>query len=354
MRRNFTCAVPEPPKSLWTGFETTQDALQQKALGFNCLNYNESPEPSLGRHFLPNKTFLDQFCTNGLRTEVMFPSCWDGKSFQDIHDQSSHLTFPSLVMTGNCPAGWDLRLPSLFYETIWGTEQYIGRQGQFLFSQGDPTGYGYHGRVTILYTCKLILLTHDIGDFMEGWQPDFLQQAVDTCTSLSGMLEDCPLFDLNPVNAMETCKFQVPVQAKAEAVVGPLKSLPGNNPVQTGPDPAAPSLPLNRTSLVPAPTPPAQALVLSTDSLGLRMIPAPTMLFRTQVNDSVRALKRMPSSPNSSKTTRVWGWMSPTQRQSLRTDGPSTAKRYFSRHMRFHETHVALKHRHRDFLMQRA
>ena len=150
MRRNFTCQVPEPPKSDWTGYETTQPALQQKALGFNCLNYKQRPEPSLGRHFLPDKVFLDNFCADGLRTEVMFPSCWDGQVFEDTADQDLHVVFPSEVMTGACPLGYNVRLPSLFYETIWSTQQFTARDGQFLFSQGDPTGYGFHGM--LLYT----------------------------------------------------------------------------------------------------------------------------------------------------------------------------------------------------------
>lgn len=89
-RRNFTCAVPEPPKSLWSGFELTQPALQQKALGFNCLNYGGTPEPSLGRHYLPDKSFIDANCPDGLRLELMFPSCWNGKD-TDSPDHRSHV-----------------------------------------------------------------------------------------------------------------------------------------------------------------------------------------------------------------------------------------------------------------------
>ncbi len=91
-RRNFTCAIPEPPKSLWTGFEITQPALQQKALGFNCLNYNDpsKTEPSLMRHYLPDKSFMDENCLDGIRTELMFPSCWNGKDM-DTPDHKSHM-----------------------------------------------------------------------------------------------------------------------------------------------------------------------------------------------------------------------------------------------------------------------
>lgn len=157
-RRNFTCAVPEPPKSLWTGFEITQPALAQKALGFNCLNYAGTPEPSLGRHYLPDKSFIDANCPDGLRLELMFPSCWNGKDV-DSADHKSHVVsssppshyssfspltapqaFPDLVMTGTCPSGFPKRLPSLFYETIWATAEFANDEGEFVLSNGDPTG----------------------------------------------------------------------------------------------------------------------------------------------------------------------------------------------------------------------
>lgn len=67
-QRNFTWPVPDPPKSDWTGDQTSQFALQQKALGFNCLNYAAAPEGSLYRHFLPDKSYLDANCTYCLFT----------------------------------------------------------------------------------------------------------------------------------------------------------------------------------------------------------------------------------------------------------------------------------------------
>ena len=60
---------------------------------------------------------------------------------------------------------------------------------------------------------------------MEGWQPGILQRAVDTCTSLSGIVDDCQVFDINSDADMAICKFQEPIEARVEAVVGPLKAL---------------------------------------------------------------------------------------------------------------------------------
>lgn len=137
--RNFTWPVPDPPKSSWSGAQVSQFALSQKALGFNCLNYAAPPEGSLYRHFMPDKAYLDANCLDGLRLELMFPSCWNGKDI-DSPDHRSHVAFPDLVMTGTCPPDFPVKLPSLFFETIWNTNAFAGVDGQFLLSTGDPTG----------------------------------------------------------------------------------------------------------------------------------------------------------------------------------------------------------------------
>lgn len=124
--------------------DTSQATLRQKALGFNCLHYQAPPEGSLQRNSLPSKDYLDANCPDGLRLEVMFPSCWNGKD-ADVPDHQSHLAFPDGVMAGNCPEGFGSRLPSMFYETIFNTGAYKGKSGQFVIANGDPTGLGYHG-----------------------------------------------------------------------------------------------------------------------------------------------------------------------------------------------------------------
>ena len=71
--------------------------------------------------------------------ELMFPSCWNGKDL-DSPDHKSHMAYPNLVMSGDCPSGFETRTPSLFYETIWNTYAYNGVEGEFVLSNGDPTG----------------------------------------------------------------------------------------------------------------------------------------------------------------------------------------------------------------------
>jgi hypothetical protein len=144
-RRNYSIAgldftKPDPEKSLWAMLgQTTQADLAQRALGFNCLDYNKAPEGSLYRHYMPDKDYLDANCKNGVRLELMFPSCWDGHNL-DSANHRSHVAYPDLVINGNCPPEFPVRLPGLFFETIWETDTFAGVPGQFVLSNGDIQG----------------------------------------------------------------------------------------------------------------------------------------------------------------------------------------------------------------------
>jgi hypothetical protein len=223
--RNFSnYPVPDIDKSNWNKAPyNTQAFLRQAALGFNCLNYAKAPEGSLYRHFLPDKSYLDANCADGVRFELMFPSCWNQSAGVSPADGKSHMAYPSEVMTGDCPKGFETRVVSLFYETIWNTAAYIGRDGEFIISNGDPTGYGYHG------------------DFIMGWDEDFLQNAVDTCTNASGEITDCPLFDIQTEAEYGSCAMtmDMPEALTHDNVTGPIAGLPGNCAIQSGPAPAS-------------------------------------------------------------------------------------------------------------------
>ncbi|KAI9647742.1 hypothetical protein NHQ30_004128 [Ciborinia camelliae] len=221
-RRNFSnYPVPDIDKSDWNKAPyNTQAFLRQAALGFNCLNYGAAAEGSLYRHFLPDKAYLDAHCADGVRFELMFPSCWNSTAGPNPEDAKSHMAYPSEVMTGTCPEGFDTRLVSLFFETIWATNAFIGVDGEFVISNGDPTGYGYHG------------------DFMMGWEETFLQEAVSTCTNLSGKISDCPLFNIQDESIYGSCNFTMPAALESDDVVGPMAELPGNCPIQSGPQAA--------------------------------------------------------------------------------------------------------------------
>ncbi|KAK3201024.1 hypothetical protein GRF29_213g699842 [Pseudopithomyces chartarum] len=214
--RNFTGPVPDPEKSLWTDEDKTQLLLGQKGIGMNCLNYGKDPEPSMYRHFMPDKQYLDDNCVDGIRAEIFFPSCWNGEN--DSDDHKSHVAYPDLVNGGKCPEGYEKRIPSLFFETIWQTYEFMGMPGTFMFANGDPTGYGYHG------------------DFLNGWSTEILGSAIQQCTNPSGLLSDCPVFELQTEDEGSKCTFEMPEELSADNCEGPAPGLCGNVPVQFGPE----------------------------------------------------------------------------------------------------------------------
>lgn len=219
--RNFTGPFPDTPLSFWpTDSTNDQFFLQQRSIGFNCLNYAATAEPSLYRHAMPSKEYMDANCLDGLRLELGFPSCGNGEL--DSTDHKSQMAYPSLVKEGNCPEGYDVvHYPFLFYETIWATNAFAGEDGQFILSYGDPIGTGYHG------------------DFMMGWESqDLLQRALEECQGPSGLIGLCPLFDIQDDTDSQNCKFQTPEILLEDECQGPRSGLPVDIPIQYGPEQA--------------------------------------------------------------------------------------------------------------------
>jgi hypothetical protein len=207
-RRTSTLPTPVPDSSHLGANDTTQQALQEKALGFNCMNSHAAAEGALKRHSMPNKSFIDTQCADGIRAELQFPSCWDGTSL-DSYTHNSHVAYPDLVSEGKCPPSHRFRFPSLYFETIWDTSVFKNSRGIFAFSNGDPSGYGYHG------------------DFLNGWDIGVLSQAITKCTNLTGRVEDCSSFTLQPSADMLQCKLSPPKEIERENCLGPRQGFCG-------------------------------------------------------------------------------------------------------------------------------
>ncbi|KAL9605563.1 MAG: hypothetical protein Q9179_001266 [Wetmoreana sp. 5 TL-2023] len=240
-RRNTTLPGPDPSDFVGPFNDEDNDSREQRAIGFNCMNYghNGGPakdEPTLYRHSMPEKSWLDSNCPDGLRLELQFPSCWNGE-MDGGEKHKSHVAFPNWINGGDCPAGFDRRLPSLMYETIYATDQFIGKGGKFVLGNGDPTGssslfpksrssrltyssgYGYHG------------------DFIAAWDEGVLQQAVDQCTDMGGEMRSCGVFEF-PENTGSCTLENLPDELKEENSKGPMPGLPGDCEVQSGPEQA--------------------------------------------------------------------------------------------------------------------
>lgn len=223
-RRNLT--ISNRPTSDWTPEDKTQEALAQRAIGFNCLDYTAPAEPAFGRQTFPEDL---EKCINGLRLEFFFPSCSNGEL--DSPNHKDHMQYPEFVQTGVCPDTHPIRLVSLLTEIIYDVSQY--KECEYVFSNGDPTGYGYHA------------------DFMNGWQEGILQNAIDDCTDLSGKIELCKAFNLYTEEEMSNCKIKhTDIEGDC---IGPMTSLPGCNEIQYGPEPATCSDPASKPVVPSAP-----------------------------------------------------------------------------------------------------
>ncbi|GAA5867574.1 hypothetical protein JCM8547_001225 [Rhodosporidiobolus lusitaniae] len=187
-------------------------SLTAQAIGWNCLG---SGVEDTRQPYLPPYN-----CPDGLRGEIRFPSCWDGKNL-DSTDHSSHMAYPEDNETGPCPATHPVRLVTLFYEIMWSIDPWKDVRSQgldpdqpFVLAMGDKSGYGFHG------------------DFFNGWDRAVLQNAIDYCTDDSGEIEYCQQFDLQAPGYQ--CHQTPQVN---EVVLGTLPKLPGCNPVTgEGPD----------------------------------------------------------------------------------------------------------------------
>ncbi|KAK7461822.1 hypothetical protein VKT23_008253 [Stygiomarasmius scandens] len=200
----------------------------QQAVTFLCLDFNGV---TTHHNELPN-----QSCPSGVRAQINFPSCWDGKvgvlrskmahlltvflKNTDSPDHKSHVAFRSGGPdTGDCSdPNFPVTLPRVFMEVYWDTEMDAHRNEAmnttqpYVFAHGDRTGYGYHA------------------DFINGWKSGVLQKVVDNCHCNDfGDAQCCADQGLFTLNHDGTCRITDSID---EQTLGTLPKLPGNNPVQ--------------------------------------------------------------------------------------------------------------------------
>ncbi|KAF9522964.1 hypothetical protein CPB83DRAFT_822189 [Crepidotus variabilis] len=212
--------------------ESYVDSVESWALSFRCweddewLGASNRYAPGVGQYdtvHLPNKT-----CGGGIRQNVFFPTCWDGKNL-DTPDHHSHMAYvegkadPSIGLffqRGDCPASHPIKMPTILFETWWDTRPFNDMWPEdgsqpFVLSMGDPTGYGLHG------------------DYVFGWEGDSLQRAMDHCLDDFGTPELCK--ELTVLSDEEINQCAQPPQVNEQVDGENLTALPGCNPVQYGP-----------------------------------------------------------------------------------------------------------------------
>ncbi|KAA8621519.1 WSC domain containing protein [Pyrenophora tritici-repentis] len=204
---------------------SSDGSLAAQGISFNCLGAN-----LLETNGMPNYT-----CPGGLRAQVFFPQCWDGKNL-DSPDHKSHMSYPSgtVYNGGNCPPTHPVHMISIFYEILYDTARFESEwddgKNPFVFSQGDATGYGLHG------------------DFFNGWDVEVLQKAVNTCTDMSGQVEKCAAVTMYTTEESNACKIPSSLN---EQVSKNLTALPGCNTLTYGPTRATTTSAANCTSHTP-------------------------------------------------------------------------------------------------------
>lgn len=109
-----------------------------------------------------------------------------------------------------------------------------------------------------------------------GWEEDFLQAAVDQCTNPSGLIEDCPLFNVVDQSVAMQCHLEdMPANLRKEDGNGPFSQLPGQGQGGKGKPSSTP------TKGGAAPTLPYQAGVTAP----VKGSPLPGQVFKEAATD---------------------------------------------------------------------
>ncbi|TFK27243.1 hypothetical protein FA15DRAFT_666535 [Coprinopsis marcescibilis] len=216
-----------------SGPASNPDDVESWALSFRCWSNPRGASNNLppGAGSYDTIHLPKQRCTGGIRANIFFPSCWDGKN-TDSPNHRSHMAFPTgrvsanagiIWHSGGCPASHPVKTPTILFETFWDTRQFAnvwptdGSQ-PLVLSQGDPTGYGHHG------------------DYLFGWEGDALQRAMNKCLDSFGTPERCTELTILSDAEINKCVKKTSINEKVEG--GYLAALPGCNPIQAGPNPA--------------------------------------------------------------------------------------------------------------------
>ncbi|KAI9684287.1 MAG: hypothetical protein M1822_005760 [Bathelium mastoideum] len=178
-------------------------------VSFNCL----ADGPPLAEQ----PYMFDTNCANGLRAQIHFQSCWNGIDL--YKSDNSHVAYLSSIDDGICPPGYPILLVHLFMETLYSVASIdTSDGGKFLFSMGDPTGYGFHA------------------DFQNGWNQSVQTQAVENCanTDNDGQIAACPVLQNSQTGAYAEICPERPSEIN-EPVQGMLAKLPGCIRITPGP-----------------------------------------------------------------------------------------------------------------------
>ncbi|KAK6360030.1 hypothetical protein TWF696_001150 [Orbilia brochopaga] len=172
--------------------------------------------------------FPDKEC-NGyaspLRADIHFPSCVNPNVPIENYKENSCYPSDNGMGGSDCPAGY-IHVPHLFMEVYWNTLVFQDRwehgkgSTPWVLSNGDKTGYSLHA------------------DFINGWDTETLQYAIDNCDPGNSGLHKCPGLPggATEEDEMKACKLTCPLEESSADVLGspmPGNKLFGNNPLSS-------------------------------------------------------------------------------------------------------------------------
>ncbi|KAF2737102.1 hypothetical protein EJ04DRAFT_431754 [Polyplosphaeria fusca] len=176
---------------------------------FGGSMYSPCMDPVYDTDYLPR-----QPCPGGIRSNIIFPQCWDGKNL-DSPNHRDHVAHPLggaiafSIVNGTCPASHPIKIPQLMMEVMWNTTGFSNLEEwpedgsqPLVLSTGDTTGWGQHG------------------DYIFGWKDDSLQLAMDN----GCYLRNCTKISSQAPKVKNLC--QVPVTVN-EDINGWMDELPG-------------------------------------------------------------------------------------------------------------------------------
>ncbi|KAH8885545.1 hypothetical protein GQ53DRAFT_797195 [Thozetella sp. PMI_491] len=153
-------------------------------------------------------------CPGGIRSNIIFPLCWDGKNL-DSPNHQDHVAHPKTgptsfaVVNGECPSTHPVKIPQVHLEIMWDTTSFNNKADwpedgsqPFYLSTGDKTGFGQHA------------------DYVFGWKDDSLQKAMDS----GCYLNNCKALTTQQTKVKNQCSVKNTVHEDTE---GWLNELPG-------------------------------------------------------------------------------------------------------------------------------
>lgn len=185
---------------------------------------------------IPGDSFnFDRACPNGIKVDLMFPGCWNGRDLYAA--DGSHMSYTTRgVRDGACPLSHPIRVPTLQMEYTYQPNLILGNnatlKGKLMWANGDTTGYGVHG------------------DFINGWETKVLADIINDpyCGRSGGAvgLADCKNFaQYWQPDVAKNCKSEFgelssSIAGENKDMVA-LQQIPGCNPPWT--DGAKPNAP---------------------------------------------------------------------------------------------------------------